>query len=590
MSNVSGAVPPNLHVQKWVKDVAALCQPDEVFWCDGSEQEKEELTRIAFKCGDLIPLNQEKLPGCYLHRSALNDVARTENLTFVCTPTEEEAGPNNNWMSPGESYDKLSKIYAGAMRGRTLYVIPFLMGASGSSFSKVGIQVTDSVYVVLNMRIMTRMGKVALDHLGDADDFTRCLHSKADLDIERRFICHYPQDNTIWSVGSGYGGNALLAKKCLALRIASKLGQQEGWLAEHMLIVGVESPDGEITYICGAFPSACGKTNLAMLVPPDSMKGWKIHTIGDDISWLRVGPDGRLWAVNPEAGCFGVAPGTGSNTNRNAMRTITRDTIFTNVALRPDGTVWWEGHDDPVPYNAQDWRGKPWDPEGGHPAAHPNARFTVSIKQCPSYSPEWEKPEGVPISAMLFGARRQRLIPLVYQSFNWQHGTFLGATLASETTAAATGAVGVVRRDPMAMLPFCGYNMGDYWGHWLAMAKRATNPPMIFRVNFFQRNERGRFLWPGFGENLRILRWIIERCKGGGQATETPIGYVPKASSLTGEGLEVSKADLDQLVAVDREAWENNLKSQGDFFDTFGDHLPAGIKEEHRALARRLKG
>jgi phosphoenolpyruvate carboxykinase (GTP) len=568
--------------------VAALCQPDEVFWCDGSDEEKEELTRIAFKCGDLIPLNQEKLPGCYLHRSALNDVARTENLTFVCTATQEEAGPNNNWMAPAESYDKLSKIYAGAMRGRTLYVIPFLMGAPGSSFSKVGIQVTDSVYVVLNMRIMTRMGKIALEHLGDSDDFTRCLHSKADLDIERRFICHYPQDNTIWSVGSGYGGNALLAKKCLALRIASKLGQQEGWLAEHMLIVGVESPDGEIHYVCGAFPSACGKTNLAMLVPPDSMKGWKIHTIGDDISWLRVGKDGRLWAVNPEAGCFGVAPGTGSNTNRNAMKTITRDTIFTNVALRPDGTVWWEGHDDPVPYNAQDWRGKPWDPEGGHPAAHPNARFTVSIKQCPSYSSEWEKPEGVPISAILFGARRQKLIPLVYQSFNWQHGTFLGATLASETTAAATGAVGVVRRDPMAMLPFCGYNMGDYWGHWLAMAKHATNPPKIFRVNFFQRNERGRFLWPGFGENLRILRWIVERCKGGGEANETPIGYVPKASSLSGQGLEVSKADVDQLVAVDREAWKNNLKSQSDFFDTFGDRLPAGIKEEHKALASRL--
>ena len=588
MSNVAGTVPSNPHVQKWVKDVAALCQPDEVFWCDGSEEEKEELTRIAFKCGDLIPLNQEKLPGCYLHRSALNDVARTENLTFVCTPTQEEAGPNNNWMAPAESYDKLSKIYAGSMRGRTLYVIPFLMGAPGSSFSKVGIQVTDSVYVVLNMRIMTRMGKVALDHLGDSGDFTRCLHSKADLDIERRFICHYPQDNTIWSVGSGYGGNALLAKKCLALRIASKLGQQEGWLAEHMLIVGVESPDGEISYICGAFPSACGKTNLAMLVPPPSMKGWKIHTIGDDISWLRVGADGRLWAVNPEAGCFGVAPGTGSNTNRNAMRTITRDTIFTNVALRPDGTVWWEGHDDPVPNNAQDWRGKPWDPEGGHPAAHPNARFTVSIKQCPSYSPEWEKPEGVPISAMLFGARRQKMIPLVYQSFNWQHGTFLGATLASETTAAATGAVGVVRRDPMAMLPFCGYNMGDYWSHWLSMAKRATHPPKIFRVNFFQRNERGRFLWPGFGENLRILRWIIERCKGGGEANETPIGYVPKASSLSGEGLEISNSDVDQLVAVDREAWKNNLKSQGDFFDTFGDRLPAGIKEEHKALANRL--
>src|SRR5262249_27157860 len=483
---------------------------------------------------------------------------------------------------------ELSKIYAGSMRGRTLYVIPFLMGARGSSFSKVGIQVTDSVYVVLNMRIMTRMGKIALEHLGDSDDFTRCLHSKADLDIERRFICHYPQDNTIWSVGSGYGGNALLAKKCLALRIASKLGQQEGWLAEHMLIVGVESPDGEIHYVCGAFPSACGKTNLAMLVPPPSMKGWKIHTIGDDISWLRVGKDGRLWAVNPEAGCFGVAPGTGSNTNRNAMRMVTRDTIFTNVALRPDGTVWWEGHDDPVPYNAQDWRGKPWDPEGGHPAAHPNARFTVSIKQCPSYSSEWEKPEGVPISAMLFGARRQKVIPLVYQSFNWQHGTFLGATLASETTAAATGAVGVVRRDPMAMLPFCGYNMGDYWGHWLAMAKRATHPPKIFRVNWFQRNERGRFLWPGFGENLRILRWITERCKGNGQATETPIGYVPKASSLSGEGIEISKADVDQLVAVDREAWKNNLKSQSDFFDTFGDHLPAGIKKKHKTVAGRV--
>jgi phosphoenolpyruvate carboxykinase (GTP) len=588
--NLVGTVPDNPHIQKWVGQVAAMCQPDNVYWCDGSEEERETLTRVAVDCGDLIELNQEKLPGSYLHRSALNDVARTENLTFVCTPEQEEAGPNNNWMAPAESYDKLAKIYAGSMRGRTLYVIPFLMGARGSSFSKVGIQVTDSVYVVLNMRIMTRMGKVALEHLGDSDDFTRCLHSKADLDIERRFICHYPQDNTIWSVGSGYGGNALLAKKCLALRIASKLGQQEGWLAEHMLIVGVESPDGEITYICGAFPSACGKTNLAMLVPPPSMQGWKIHTIGDDISWLRVGQDGRLWAVNPEAGCFGVAPGTGSNTNRNAMRTVTRDTIFTNVALKPDGTVWWEGHDDPVPDNALDWRGKPWDPEGGHPAAHPNARFTVSIKQCPSYSAEWEKPEGVPISAILFGARRQKMIPLVYQSYSWQHGTFLGATLASETTAAATGAVGVVRRDPMAMLPFCGYNMGDYWSHWLSMAKRVANPPKIFRVNWFQRSERGRFLWPGFGENLRVLRWVIERSKGGGHADETAIGYVPKAASLTGPGLEIAKSDVDQLVAVDREAWKNNLKSQSDFFDTFGDHLPAGMKEEHRALANRLKG
>jgi phosphoenolpyruvate carboxykinase (GTP) len=589
MSDAMGTAPSNASIQQWVKEVAALCQPDEVFWCDGSEEEKERLTRVAVECGDLIPLNRQALPGCYLHRSALNDVARTENLTFVCTEDKDDAGPNNNWMAPAESYDKLGKIFRGAMRGRTMYVIPFLMGPHGSPFSKVGIQVTDSVYVVLNMRIMTRMGNVALDHLGNSDDFTRGLHSKADLDIERRFICHYPEDNTIWSVGSGYGGNALLAKKCLALRIASKLGQKEGWLAEHMLIVGVESPDGEITYICGAFPSACGKTNMAMLVPPASMPGWKIHTIGDDISWLRVGADGRLWAINPEAGIFGVAPGTGSNTNPNAVQTVKKNTIFTNVALRSDGTVWWEGHDDPVPANAQDWCGKPWDPEGGYPAAHPNARFTVSLNQTPTYSPQWEKPEGVPISAILFGARRQKLIPLVYQSFDWQHGTFLGATLASETTAAATGAVGVVRRDPMAMLPFCGYNMGDYWGHWLSMAKRATNPPKIFRVNWFQRNERGRFLWPGFGENLRVLRWVIERAKGGGQADETAIGYLPKASSLSGPGLEVSRSDVDQLVAVDREAWKTNLKSQSSFFDTFGDHLPAGLKEEHSSLAKRLR-
>ncbi|HEU4345698.1 MAG TPA: phosphoenolpyruvate carboxykinase (GTP) [Candidatus Binatia bacterium] len=590
MSNVTGTVPSNAHVRKWVKEVTSLCRPDDVFWCDGSEAERERLTEAAVRCGDLIPLNSKELPGCYLHRSALNDVARTENLTFVCTEEQEDAGPNNNWMAPAESYDRLSKIFASSMRGRTMYVIPFLMGPSGSPFSKVGVQITDSVYVVLNMRMMTRMGKAALDHLGPSDDFTRCLHSKADLDIERRFICHYPQDNTIWSVGSGYGGNALLAKKCLALRIASKLGQQEGWLAEHMLIVGVENPQGEVTYICGAFPSACGKTNLAMLVPPPAMKGWKIHTIGDDIAWLRVGPDGRLWAINPEAGFFGVAPGTGSKTNPNAMRMIQKNTIFTNVALRSDGTVWWEGHDDPAPKSAVDWRGKPWDPKSGHPAAHPNARFTVSIQQAPTYSPNWEKPQGVPISAILFGARRQKLVPLVYQAFDWQHGTFLGATLASETTAAATGAVGVVRRDPMAMLPFCGYNMGDYWSHWLSMAKRATHPPTIFRVNWFRRNDQGQFLWPGFGENLRVLRWVIERSQGGGDATETAIGYVPKPSSLNGGGLKLSAADLNRLVAVDREGWKHNLKGQMDFFDNFGDRLPSAIREEHAALARRLKG
>ena len=589
MSSSTGTVPTNSHIQKWVKDMAAMCQPDDIYWCDGSEEEKQNLTSVALKSGDLIALNQKKLPGCYLHRSALNDVARTENLTFICTEQREEAGPNNNWMAPAESYDRLAKIFSGAMSGRTLYVIPFLMGPASSPFSKVGIQITDSVYVVLNMRLMTRMGRIALDHLGDSDDFTRCLHSKADLDIERRFICHYPQDNTIWSVGSGYGGNALLAKKCLALRIASKLGQKEGWLAEHMLIVGVENPEGEIHYICGAFPSACGKTNLAMLVPPPSMKGWKIHTIGDDIAWLRVGPDGRLWAINPEAGFFGVAPGTSSKTNPNAMATVGHDTIFTNVAMRPDGTVWWEGHDDAAPNSADDWRGKPWTPNNGHPAAHPNSRFTVSIKQSPTYSSEWEKPQGVPISAILFGARRNKLVPLVYQSFNWQHGTFLGATLASETTAAATGTVGVVRRDPMAMLPFCGYNMGDYWGHWLSMSQRATHPPKIFRVNWFQRNEQGKFIWPGFGENLRVLRWVIERCKGGNDAEETPIGYVPKVSALNGGDLKISKSDLNQLIAVDRDGWKNNLRSQSEYFDNFGDHLPAGIKEEHRALANRLK-
>jgi len=590
MNHASGTVPANASIQKWIKEVSSMCQPDEIFWCDGSEDEREQLTQIAVQCGDLMPLNQQALPGCYLHRSALNDVARTENLTFVCTSEQEDAGPNNNWMAPSESYDRLSKIFAGSMRGRTMYVIPFLMGPQGSPFSKVGVQVTDSVYVVLNMRIMTRMGKIALDHLGASDDFTRCLHSKADLDVDRRFICHYPEDNTIWSVGSGYGGNALLAKKCLALRIASKLGQREGWLAEHMLIVGVESPDGDITYICGAFPSACGKTNLAMLVPPESAKGWKIHTIGDDISWLRVGPDGRLWAINPEAGFFGVAPGTGSKTNPNAMEMVKRDTIFTNVALRSDGTVWWEGHDDPTPVNAADWRGRPWDPSSGNPAAHPNARFTVSIKQCPTYSAQWEKPEGVPISAILFGARRQKLVPLVFQSFNWQHGTFLGATLASETTAAATGAVGVVRRDPMAMLPFCGYNMGDYWAHWLSMVKRASNPPKIFRVNWFQRDQGGKFLWPGFGENLRVLRWVIERSRDAGVAEETPIGYVPKPASLNGGGLGISSGDLDQLLYVDRDGWKTNLRSQADFFDKFGDRLPAGIREEHDNLASRLKG
>jgi phosphoenolpyruvate carboxykinase (GTP) len=579
----------NPAVRRWVDEVARLCRPDEVVWCDGSEAEHARLLETAVRVGDLLPLAPRALPGSYLHRSAPNDVARTEHLTFVCSRDAADAGPTNNWMAPAEAYDRLGKIFAGSMQGRTMYVVPFLMGPPGSPFSKVGIEVTDSVYVALNMRIMTRMGQVALDHLGASDDFTRGLHGKADLNIERRFICHFPEDNTIWSVGSGYGGNALLSKKCMALRIASRLGRQEGWLAEHMLIVGVESPDGEVHYIAGAFPSACGKTNLAMLVPPGSMPGWKVHTVGEDIAWLRVGPDGRLWAINPENGFFGVVPGTNSKTNASAMELIRRNTIYTNVALRPDGTVWWEGHDDAAPPEALDWRGRPWTPASPEPAAHPNSRFTVPARQCATLSPEFDSPRGVPLSAILFGGRRQKLVPLVFEAFDWQHGTFLGATLASETTAAATGAVGVVRRDPMAMLPFCGYNMGDYWDHWLTVGTRLSRPPKIFRVNWFRRDAGGRFLWPGFGENLRVLDWVIQRCKGGGRAEETPIGYLPTLDALDRRGLDVSDEALAELLAVDRDGWRANLRGQAEFFARFGDRLPAGIQQEHQALTRRLR-
>lgn len=579
----------NPSVRKFVKEAAAMCRPDDVVWCDGSEDERERLTRVAIRSGDLVPLDQETLPGCYLHRSAANDVARTEHLTFVCSRERDDAGPVNNWMAPDEAYDRLAGLFDGSMAGRTLYVVPFLMGPPGSSFSKVGVELTDSVYVALSMRAMTRMGDVALEHLGDSDDFTRGLHSKADLHMDRRFICHFPEANTIWSVGSGYGGNALLSKKCMALRLASALGAREGWLAEHMMIVGVQSPEGETTYVCGALPSACGKTNLAMLAPPGSLEGWRVFTVGDDIAWLRVGDDGRLWAVNPEAGFFGVVPGTNSMTNPNAMRTIRRNTIFTNVGLKPDGGVWWEGHDDPAPRTVTDWRGRPWNASREGPVAHPNSRFTVPVSECPSLSPEWDNPRGVPISAILFGARRQKLVPLVYQAFDWAHGTFLGATLASETTAAATGSVGVVRRDPMAMLPFCGYNMGNYWGHWLSMGKRLTRPPGIFRVNWFQRDEQGGFLWPGFGENLRVLRWIIERSRGRGAADETPIGYLPKPSSIHGKGLDLPEAAMRRLLHVDRDGWRTNLRSQSEFFEKFGDRLPAGIREQHAALRQRLR-
>jgi phosphoenolpyruvate carboxykinase (GTP) len=578
----------NAAIRRWTEEIQNLCTPENVVFCDGSEAERDRLAKECLASGELIELNQAKLPGCYLHRSAPHDVARTEHLTFVCTTDKDDAGPNNNWMSPADARKKLTEIYRGAMKGRTMYVVPFLMGPPGSRFSKVGVEITDSKYVVLNMRIMTRIGQVAVDHLKGGDDFTKCLHSLGDLSPDRRFICHFPEENTVWSVGSGYGGNALLGKKCLALRLASWLGKKEGWLAEHMLILGLTTPEGKKHFVTAAFPSACGKTNLAMLVPPASMPGWKAETVGDDIAWLRPGSDGRLWAVNPEAGFFGVVPGTSKKTNPNAMEMIQRNTIYTNVALRPDGTPWWEGHDDPAPAQALDWQGRPWTPASPEKAAHPNSRFTVPASQCRSISPDFENPNGVPIDAMLFGARRQRRVPLVYQSRNWQHGTFLGATLSSETTAAATGKVGVLRRDPMAMLPFCGYNMADYWTHWLAVGKQLKSPPKIFRVNWFRTGENGKFLWPGFGDNLRVLRWIVDRAEGRGDAVETAIGFVPSIQAINRAGLDLSDEAMTQLLRVDLPEWLEAVQGQSEYLHSFGARLPRGILEEHEGLAHRI--
>jgi phosphoenolpyruvate carboxykinase (GTP) len=580
------AVPQS--IEKWVKEVAALAAPDRIVYCDGSPEEGARLTQECVESGELIPLNQQKMPGCYLHRSASHDVARTEHLTFICTNSQEDAGPNNNWMAPADARAKLTPLFKGAMKGRTMYVVPFLMGPPGSRFSKVGVEITDSKYVVLNMRIMTRVGLVALDHLGKNDDFTRCLHSLGDLSPDRRFIVHFPEDNTVWSIGSGYGGNALLGKKCMALRLASWIGRKEGWLAEHMLILGLKNPKGEMRYVTGAFPSACGKTNLAMLVPPPSMQGWEAWTVGDDIAWLRPGDDGRLWAVNPESGFFGVVPGTSHATNPNAFDMIQSNTIYTNVALRPDATPWWEGHDDPPPAQALDWQGKPWTPASSEKAAHPNSRFTVPAAQCASISSEFENPQGVPIDAMLFGARRQRRVPLVYEARNWQHGTFLASTLSSETTAAATGKVGVLRRDPMAMLPFCGYNMGDYFGHWLEVGKTLKRPPRIFRVNWFRTDEKGKFIWPGFGDNLRVLEWVLDRCQGRGKAVETPIGFTPTPDAINHVGLKISEEALSGLLSVDAAEWVDAVVGQEDFMKTYGSRMPHSMWDEHDDLARRI--
>lgn len=575
-------------VEEWVEQVASVTQPQKIVWCDGSDQEYESMIRDMLDDGTLIELNQELYPGCYLHRSHPSDVARTEHLTFVCTRNKEDAGPNNNWMDPKEAKERVGALFRGAMRNRTMYVLPYLMGPPTSPYARVGVEVTDSPYVAVSMRIMTRMGRVALERLGSSDDFVKGQHSLGDLSPERRFILHFPEERDIWSIGSGYGGNALLGKKCFALRIASYMARFEGWLAEHMLIVGVEEPNGRITYLTGAFPSACGKTNLAMLVPPQHFKGYRVWTVGEDIAWMHIGAEKELRAINPEAGFFGVAPGTNWKTNPTIMKTIQRNTLYTNVALRPDGTPYWEGLED-VPAECLDWQGRPWTPQSETKAAHPNSRFTAPAKQCPSMSPYWEAPEGVPVSAILFGGRRASLVPLVFESFDWTHGVFLGAVLSSETTAAATGAVGVVRRDPMAMLPFCGYHMGDYFAHWLSMEQRLAKPPRIFRVNWFRRDEHGNFMWPGFGENLRVLQWILRRVHGEVEAEESPIGLLPRARDIDLEGTNVSRDTLRKLLAVDRLGWLENAGAQAEFLRQFGERLPRALWEENEKLIRRLQ-
>ncbi len=579
----------NKKVLDWLEKMQSLTKPDKVVWIDGSEKQLDALRKEACEVTkELIKLDEKELPGCYLHRTAVNDVARVEDRTFICTTKKDDAGPNNNWMSPSEAYDKVGKLFAGSMAGRTMYVVPYIMGPAKSKFSKVGIELTDSIYVVLNMAIMTRAGKIALDEIGDDGDFVKCLHARKDIDEKERYILHFPEDNTIWSINSGYGGNVLLGKKCFALRIASYMGKQEGWMAEHMLILGLENPEGEIKYVAAAFPSACGKTNLAMLIPPKELEGYKVWTVGDDIAWIRIGKDGRLWAINPEAGFFGVAPGTSSKTNYNALATTKSNTIFTNVLHKDDNTVWWEGLDGDVPAHGVDWTGKEWTPETGVKGAHPNSRFTAPASQCPCISPEFENPEGVPLSAIIFGGRRAKTAPLVYESFDWNHGVFVGATMASETTAAAAGAVGVVRRDPMAMKPFAGYHMGEYFAHWIEMGEKIPNPPKVFHVNWFRLNNEGKFMWPGFGDNMRVLNWILDRCDGKADAVKTAIGYLPKPSDLNLTGLDIDDETINELLSVDKDVWTSEAEGIKEFFNQFSDKLPTELTSQLNALVARL--
>ena len=589
--DAASALTKNEAVLRWMEEMAAMTQPDKIVWITGEEEQLEALRAQAVEEGILIKLNEYKLPGCYLHRTDPDDVARVEDRTFICCEREEDAGPTNHWMDPKEMYEKMYALADGAYKGRTMYVIPYSMSIIGSPFAKYGFELTDSIYVVLNMAIMTRIGKAVCDALGDDTGFIKGLHCQCNLDKENKYIVHFPQDNTIISMNSNYGGNVLQGKKCFALRIASNLGRQEGWMAEHMLILGIQNPRGEIKYISAAFPSACGKTNLAMLIPPEGLQrwGWRVWCVGDDIAWLRIGKDGRLWAVNPENGFFGVAPGTSMKSNPNALISTHKDTIFTNVALDlSDNTVWWEGLNKTPPARAIDWRGRPWTPQSPEKAAHPNSRFTAPARNCPCLSPEFDNPEGVPISAIIFGGRRAKTAPLVYQSFNWQHGVFVGSIMASETTAAATGQVGVVRRAPMAMLPFCGYHMGDYFQHWFEMGEKlGENAPKIFNVNWFRLDSEGHFLWPGFGDNFRVLEWILKRCEGKVDAKETAIGYVPYAEDINLEGIQDFDIEtLKSILEVDKAAWAKEAEGIEEFYKQFGDKLPQELRNQLETLKK----